>query len=187
MGQAEAVSAAARTWVALVHHPVYDRTGGVITTAITNLDVHDIARSARTYGLAGYFVVTPIDAQRDLVGRILGHWTEHEGKRHEALGRVRVVGSIEEAVTAIGGPYVVATAARARQRSTPLQVVKNNMESTERPNLVLFGTGWGLVDEVLGGADALLPPIRSAEGGEYNHLSVRSAAAIVLDRLFGER
>ena len=44
-----------------------------------------------------------------------------------------------------------------------------------------------LVDEVLTSAHALLPPIRSAEGGDFNHLSVRSAAAIVLDRLYGER
>ena len=173
--------------MALLHHPVYDRTGAVITTAITNLDIHDIARSARTFGLAGYFVVTPIDAQRDLVSRILGHWTEHEGKRHEALGRVRVVPSLADARTALPDAYVVATAARARRATTPFQVVKTTLESNERPGLVLFGTGWGMTDEVLSSADALLPPIRSAEAGEYNHLSVRSAAAIVLDRLFGDR
>ena len=35
--------------------------GQSVATAITNLDVHDIARSSRTYGLGGYFVVTPIE------------------------------------------------------------------------------------------------------------------------------
>ena len=178
---------ASSTWVALLHHPVYDKTGKVVTTAITNLDVHDIARSARTYGLAGYFLVTPIDAQRALAERILGAWTAHEGKRHEALARVKVVASLADAVAALGNPYVVATAARARREPTSFQVVRTKLESSDSPALVLFGTGWGMTDEVLASADALLPPIRSANGGDFNHLSVRSAAAIVLDRLYGER
>ena len=41
------------TWVALAHHPVLDKDGRIVTTAVTNLDVHDIARAARTFGLAG--------------------------------------------------------------------------------------------------------------------------------------
>jgi hypothetical protein len=181
------MTTASRTWIALVHHPVHDRTGRVVTTAITNLDIHDIARSAHTFGLAGYFVITPIDAQRALAERILGHWTGHEGKRHEALARVRVVASIAEATAALGDPLGVATAARARSAVTSFQDLKINMESSNRPMLLLFGTGWGMIDEVLTSAHALLPPIRSAEGGDFNHLSVRSAAAIVLDRLYGER
>ena len=51
--------------------------------------------------------------------------------------------------------------------------------------LVLFGTGWGLEDALIESCDGVLNPIRGAD--EYNHLSVRSAAAIILDRLFGER
>jgi hypothetical protein len=42
-------------------------------------------------------------------------------------------------------------------------------------------TGYGLADTVLEQADALLEPIRGRDG--YNHLSVRSAAAILFDRL----
>src|SRR5262249_1946813 len=88
----------ARTYVALVHHPVLDKGGNVVTTAVTNLDIHDIARAARTYGLAGYFVVTPIAAQRQLVEEIIGHWTRgagraHNDKRTDALSLVRVVPS----------------------------------------------------------------------------------------------
>ena len=55
--------------------------------------------------------------------------------------------------------------------------------------IVLFGTGWGLTPEVLEGVDALLPPIDRAPGvgvgDAYNHLSVRAACAITLDRLLG--
>ena len=51
--------------------------------------------------------------------------------------------------------------------------------------LLLFGTGWGLTVEVLGQADMVLEPIRGV--GDYNHLSVRAAAAVILDRLRAER
>ena len=37
-----------RLAIALVHHPVLDKGGAIVTTALTNLDVHDLARSART-------------------------------------------------------------------------------------------------------------------------------------------
>src|SRR5262249_4466299 len=109
----------ARTYVALVHHPVLDKGGNVVTTAVTNLDIHDIARAARTYGLAGYFVVTPIAAQRQLVEEIIGHWTRgagraHNDKRTDALSLVRVVPSLADAVVAVGEPYVIATGARPR-------------------------------------------------------------------------
>ena len=53
------------------------------------------------------------------------------------------------------------------------------------PTLLLFGTGWGLADSILDRVDHCLAPIRG--GSDYNHLSVRSAAAITLDRLFGDR
>ena len=46
-------------YLALIHYPVYDRDHKVVTTSITNMDIHDIARSARTYGVKRFFVVTP--------------------------------------------------------------------------------------------------------------------------------
>ena len=56
--------------IALVHHPVLDRQGAIITTAITNLDLHDLARSACTYGVSQVFIVHPVAAQRELALRI---------------------------------------------------------------------------------------------------------------------
>lgn len=181
----------------LVHHPVRARDGSTVTTAVTNLDVHDIARLARTYDLAGYFVVTPIEAQRALVERILDHWRDGGGKkripeRSEALERVRVVSSLEEvlaSITASEGhpPRVVVTAARSDLGlpTTPYASLGKDMLTAAKPTLLVFGTGHGLTDDVLRGADAVLPPIRG--GGGYNHLSVRAAAAITLDRLLGEK
>ena len=97
-----------RLAIALVHHPILDSKGEIVTTAITNLDVHDLARSARTYGATDYFIVHPIQAQRDLVARICEHWKEgSSGKRipdrKVALELVRGVASLEDAMMALGG------------------------------------------------------------------------------------
>jgi hypothetical protein len=184
-----------RCAVALVHHPVVDGQGAVVTTAVTNLDVHDLARSARTYGCTDYLVVHPIAAQRELVGRICDHWTEGPGghripDRAEALRLVRVVDSLAAAYEALGGRSAVETwVTAARDLGTPLSFrdARERLEATDgKPVLIVFGTGWGLAPDVIAGADALLEPIASTQGG-YNHLSVRAACAIALDRLLGRR
>jgi len=181
---------AARSYVALVHHPVLEKGGRVVTTAVTNLDVHDIARASRSYGLAGYFVVTPIAAQRRLVEEIVGHWTTgagraHNDKRTDALELVRIVPSLEEARAAAGDAYVVATGARPREGCVSFAALRAARDADPRAVLLVFGTGWGLADDVFAASDAILAPIRGSSPDGYNHLSVRSAVAIVLDRLFG--
>lgn len=188
----------APVYCALVHHPVRDRDGGTVTAAVTNIDVHDIARSSHTFGLSGMFVVTPIDAQLALVGRILEHWNSGAGKRRmphrsEALAICRPARSLAEALAEIGARHgkparVIATAARAHDAATLTRFGDLRLQLTaadERPWLIVFGTGHGLADEVLDSADVLLEPIFGVDG--YNHLSVRAAAAIVFDRLFGAR
>jgi hypothetical protein len=181
-----------RIATALVHHPVLDGKGDVVTTAVTNLDVHDLARSARTYGCSDYFVVHPIAAQRELVERIRAHWTDgSSGKRipdrREALTVLRIVDSLEAAIDALGGRVAVevwVTAARALGTSVTFRDARARLEGEGKPVLLVFGTGWGLAQSVIDGADALLEPIRPVRG-EYNHLSVRAACAIALDRLLG--
>lgn len=182
-------------YCALVHHPVRDRAGETVTTAVTTLDIHDIARSACTYGLAGYFIVTPIDAQHVLVGRVLGHWDTGGGRqrmpeRSRALALCRPVHTLAEVSAAIAAehgrpPKTIATAARQSGRTaTGFDGVRERLaEDPQQPWLLLFGTGHGLVDGVLAEADVLLSPIVGV--GDYNHLSVRSAAAICFDRLLG--
>lgn len=183
-------------YVALVHHPVRDRAGDTITTAVTNLDVHDIARSCRTYGVSRYYIVTPIDAQKALVGRILGHWSEGAGRdrvpeRSEALSRVRVVSALEDAVAdaesqGAGRPRTVVTGARAPEGMAILSYPEARIDLRERqtPTMLVLGTGHGLARDLVASADAVLAPIRPSS--DYNHLSVRAAAAIILDRLVGE-
>jgi hypothetical protein len=178
-------------FITLVHHPVRGRDGAIITTSVTNLDVHDIARTARTYDLAGYYVVTPIEAQRALVGHILGYWREGDGgrrvpERNEALSRVQTVATVDEALRAVGEqPLMITTAARSGFGAVSFADARARIDAAApRPVVLLFGTGYGLADELIRRAEIHLAPIRP--GGDYNHLAVRSAAAIIVDRLFGD-
>jgi hypothetical protein len=187
----------APVYSALVHHPVRDKAGTAITSAITNIDVHDIARSSRTYGLAGYFVVSPIAAQRTIVDRILEHWREGPGARRvpdrtEALSRCHPVESIEAAeafVLAQTGkpPLRIVTEARPElaSRARTFEDVRALLRETDRPAMILFGTAHGLFPAVIDAADVVIAPIEGAS--DFNHLSVRAAAAITFDRLFGAR
>ena len=184
-----------RLAIALVHHPVLDGAGTVVTTAITNLDIHDLARSARTYGCTDYFIVHPITAQRELVTRICDHWAHGSSGRRIpdrklALELVRPVPTLDDAVAALGGRAAVelwVTAARDVAPPIAMREARRRLEGDGdgRPVLLVFGTGWGLAPEVIASADATLEPIRS-EVASYNHLSVRAACAIILDRLRGK-
>jgi tRNA (guanine37-N1)-methyltransferase len=184
----------ARTHVALVHHPVVDRTGAVITTALTNFDIHDLARSALTYGLGGVHIVTPITSQRDKAAHIAKLWIDDAQGEHRAraLQLVRTAESIDAVIaelTALSGsaPLVVATSARhasfpAIVRTSP-SALRAEASASPAPLLVLLGTGWGHADELIPSVSRMLAPIEGTS--DWNHLSVRSAAAVILDRLFG--
>jgi hypothetical protein len=178
-------------YLALLHHPVLDKNGAVVTSAVTNMDVHDIARLARTFGVRRYYVCTPVPTLQRLVGRIILHWEEgpgatYNGSRKEALAIVRLADELDDAVTDIERetgqmPRVVATSAREGGDRLPYETLRARLRDDSRPELLIFGTGWGLTREVLDRCDDFLEPIRGV--GDYNHLSVRSAASIILDRL----
>jgi hypothetical protein len=179
-------------YVALIHHPVYNKNGDVIASAVSNLDLHDISRAAKTYGVEVFYVVTPLADQRELVRRIIAHWTHGVGARYNpdrkaALELVKVVGSLDAAVDQIsdkgqGQPITVVTDARPHPDNISYRGLAGMLKSN-RPLLLIFGTAWGLTREFITTADYVLAPIKGTTG--YNHLSVRSAAAIVLDRLLG--
>lgn len=183
--------------IALVHHPVLDAKGATSTTTVTNLDVHDLARSARTFGCDGYFVVHPVAAQLALVERIREHWTFGSSAariptRKEALTLLRPVTTLDEVYAAYGGRTAVevwATAARSTRPVLPFADARRALEGDGKPVVLLFGTGWGLPRDLLDQVDALLPPLgaREGRGDGYKHLSVRAACAMTLDRLLGDR
>ena len=184
-----------RVAIALVHHPILDRQGAVITTAITNLDLHDLARSACTYGVEALYIVHPVAAQRELASRVKAHWVNGSGARRiptreQAMALVQVVPDVTDVYAALGGRSQVdlyVTSARYEERSmTAYADARRRIAASPRAQLILFGTGWGLAPELLDQADVFLAPLEGASTA-YNHLSVRAACAIVLDRLLGAR
>jgi hypothetical protein len=178
--------------VALVHHPVLDRRRDRVTTAVTNLDLHDIARTARTYGVERYYVVTPVQEQQSLINRILTHWREGFGAsynpdRGEALSLVKTVADLEEGLAdwrVLAGATVLPVLTGAT-RSDGISFTACRALAQEHPLLLVFGTGWGLAPELFERGWPVLAPVRGP--GDYNHLPVRAAAAIILDRLVGEK
>lgn len=178
--------------IALIHYPVINKTGETIGSAVTNLDVHDIARAARTFGVDHYYIVTPYTDQQTLVQEILDHWQTGYGAtynpaRKSALDRVKIAESLKAVITLITKqrgqkPLTLTTSARIQKNSISYRETRRRI-ATGEPILLLFGTAHGLAPELSETADYTLPPIESTTG--YNHLSVRSAVSIILDRLLG--
>ncbi len=177
--------------LALVHYPVLDKQGEIVTTSITNLDVHDIARSTYTYGVSPYFIVHPVSAQRELVQSVKDHWTLGSGARRipdrqPPLGAVEIVETLEAARLALAADAELwVTSAKPLAGAVSHARARESLEKAGPPVLLVFGTGWGLADEVIRAASVSLEPILSPRPDGYNHLSVRAAVAIFLDRLIG--
>jgi len=183
-----------KIYVGLVHYPVYNKEGRVVETSVTNLDIHDISRSCRTYDVKEYFLIVPSPAQQMLTKRIISHWTHGVGEtynadRAQAFSRTECVDRVEDAVAKIieiegVRPIIITTSAKKGDDIASFPEISEVIYESEKPIFILFGTGWGLIEQVIDMSDYLLEPIRGE--AEFNHLSVRSAVAIILDRLLGE-
>ncbi|HTM44982.1 MAG TPA: RNA methyltransferase [Polyangiaceae bacterium] len=179
-----------RIAAALVHYPVLDREHQIVTGAITNIDLHDLSRSAHSYGLSDLFAIHPVAAQRELAERIREHWVTGAGgkripDRKPALEMLRVVETLEQAQANLGPDAELWTtsASALGDRIATFSGARSLLAQDGPPVLLCFGTGWGLADEIHERAAVRLEPIRSPRADGYNHLSVRAAAAIIFDRL----
>ncbi len=183
-------------FLALLHHPVLTRHGHVGTTAVTNVDIHDIARTARTYDVERLFLVTPIELQQELIRRVVWHWTEGLGSRRNEARRLAIslcevvpdLATARARTAAIAGKpaTVVVTGAQLREEVVSFEAMRARLAQEDPAALLLFGTGYGLAPDVIAAADVKLPAIDGPRGpAGYNHLPVRSACAIILDRLLG--
>ncbi len=181
----------ASLFVALIHYPVVNRNGRIVTSAITSLDLHDIARSARTYGVRAMYVVHPVAEQREFALRVLDHWRLdygrlYDSRRREALDLVEVVEDLDAALKAAemivrSCPRLVYTSAHVSGGTSHAEL-RTKLESADGPPIMLMlGTGFGLAPAMRERADIVLDAVRGP--GEYNHLSVRAAASVILDRL----
>ena len=184
----------------LVHYPVSLWPKKIGASSLTNLDIHDIARISRSYAMGSFYPVTPLRDQLRVLEEILRHWTRGPGgtgnaDRAQALGLVQPATSLEEAVahmTAQHGtrPRLVASSAvwpakgkasqPGRMPMTPRDVRR---WCDQGPVMLCLGTAQGLAPEVLEQCEGTLRPVRFLG---YNHLSVRSAAAILADRILGD-
>lgn len=180
-------------YLGLVHYPVYNKFNDVVKTSITNLDLHDIARSCLTFGVKKYYVIHPLESMKELVNKIMGFWESDIAKiynkdRVDALTILEHSYSIEDAINAIVNqeqvaPIVITTTAKRLDESVSFKQISSAIPA-DRPVLLLFGTGNGLHEGVLKSSEYVLEPISGPN--HYNHLSVRSAVAIILDRLTSE-
>ena len=169
-----------------------NKTGNIIASAVTNLDLHDMSRAAKTYGVRSFYVVTPLADQQELVERIVDHWVKGVGatynpKRREALELIRIKNSLDEVADHIRdsvgyAPKTVVTSAKRNPENISFDRFRQ-MLSGDNLYLLIFGTAWGLANDFIAGADYILDPVMG--NTDYNHLSVRSATAVILDRLFG--
>jgi tRNA (guanine37-N1)-methyltransferase len=182
-------------YVALMHSDVLigpERHIG--TTSVTSIDIHDIARSSATYAIEKFFIVTPLKDQQKIVNHFLSFWQEGMGveynkNRHEALDRVKLEPTLDAVIadiTAATGkaPLLIVTSARPIEGKKSISFYDQTLVWQEnRPVLLLFGTGRGLADTIVQRADYVLNPINGLS--PFNHLSVRSAVGIILDRWLG--
>lgn len=148
---------------------------------------------SKTYGLRQFFVVTPLEDQLKLADRIVKHWTTGYGAaynhdRRAAMELIELAPSIEEAADRIKEragtkPLLIATDARDHGMKTIGYDGTAAILCSGQTVFLLLGTAWGLDRQVLERVDYILEPIKGIS--DYNHLSVRTAAAVIIDRLVG--
>jgi hypothetical protein len=174
--------------IALLHHPVLNRLGEEITSTVDHFDVMDGSRLALTFGVQRFYVVNHVPAQQALVERLIRHGTAGDGR--EARGEFErtlwapdLAAVVDRETRELDRrPSVVATTAAHSPVAVGFAALRERLHAGE-PMLVLFGKAWGLSPSALASADVRLAPIEGGTG--FNHLSVRSAMAIVVDRLLG--
>ena len=181
--------------VVLLHDQMVDKQSRIVTTSLTLIDIHDISRSSRTFGVNTFYISHSSEKMRSLAYTLIGHWDHGYGasynpKRKDALSVAKVLSSFDEVIEDITQrnskkPIVVMTSAKKsgseQTRVTFSQLREKLKADSSNEYLLCLGTGWGMSEELLAKGDLFLEPIYGA--GEFNHLSVRSALAIMLSRI----
>lgn len=177
-------------YMGLVHHPVYNKFGETVTTSITNLDIHDIARSCFTFGVKKFFIINPLETQKQLFLRILQFWQSDLAYRYnpdrvKALSIIDYAYDLKSALKIINSQEEDCAVVTTTAVELDGQLKMKNFGDLDRPVFLLLGTGNGLTREIHENSDHVLEPIKGV--GDYNHLSVRSAAAIILHKLTSDK
>jgi len=182
-------------YIALMHNDIDLKEGRVGHTSVTSIDIHDIARSSTTYGLQTFFIVTSLKDQQKIVEKMLSFWVDekvggdYNNNRHEAVRTVQLKAELDDVIAAIEQregvkPLIIGTSARDQDAIKIITYFDQDVVwKHDRPILFLFGTGSGMSERLLQQCDYMLPPLQGFS--DFNHLSVRSAVAIILDKWLG--
>lgn len=180
-------------YIALLHYPMVNKKGEKVVASVTPMDIHDLSRLAKTYDLGGFFVVTPETGQLDFLQRVIKFWCSDRGTRYNqtravALKIVNMIPNIEEGIEFIKEKWhmpvkVVTTSAVMSNYNIEYAQLGKLIKKRKEIFIITFGTGYGIHSEFRDTSDYRLPPIKIISS--YNHLSVRTAAGIIIDRLLG--
>ncbi len=181
--------------IGILHYPVYNKNKEVVITSITTSSLHDISRTAKTYGIDNVYIITPLKAQQELVRRLIAHWqigygAEYNPTRKEALQDLIIVNNFGECLQDVTQKYgqrpvrIVTSANIQKKKNIAYQELYQRIKTTSQPHLIIFGTGWGIEKNLIESMDLAIKPIYGQGQGDYNHLSVRAAVAIILDRIY---
>ena len=179
-----------------VHHPVYDKHQKVVATALDqprpprHRAVHSRTLRARA------LLHRPSRRRAARARRRASPRTgpADRGRREERLpppgdraapGRARSTRR-SPAMTVAHGRRPESSPPRLDARRRALGFRRASPAAAQAPAL-LVSDRLGPDRELLASCDVRLPPIRAGPSGDYNHLSVRSACAIILDRVYGDR
>lgn len=181
-------------FMAILHDDMMLKDGRIGSTSVTTMDIHDIARSCRTYDIQNYFITTKLKDQGSIVQTLLDFWKKGAGEsynshRFQAVSRVELAQNLDQIIEQIEQktgkkPLVIATSAQPQQILPEISFHDQGLVwDQDRPVLMLLGTGYGLSEQILSQCDYMLTPIEGFS--DFNHLSVRTAAGIILDRWLG--
>jgi tRNA (guanine37-N1)-methyltransferase len=182
-------------YIALMHNDIDLKEGRIGHTSVTSIDIHDIARSSATYDLQTFFIVTSLKDQQKMVEKMLSFWIDekiggdYNNNRHQAVRTVQLKSELDDVIASIEEkegrkPLIIGTSARDGDTAKMIGYFEQDIVwQHDRPILFLFGTGSGMSESLLNRCDYMLPPLQGFSN--FNHLSVRSAVAIILDKWLG--
>ena len=141
--------------------------------------------------MRAFYVVHPGPEQREFARSVIDRWAYGYGRSSISSRRVEALDLIEVVADLDGRSRAAERAGPRRRLTSAARSAWNKLRGDARadsgedaaPVLILLGTGFGLAPEAREQADLALEAIRGV--GDYNHLSVRAAASIMLDRLRG--
>ncbi len=190
----QALAAIPAHYLVLMHGEVLVKNGDVGTTSIGSLNFHDICRAARTYGIKKVFIVTPLEDQHQIIATFLHFWNGTSGQSYNAarssaislLVPLRSFDEVKKAIAQEEGvdPLILTTSAKVYEHAPSIDYQsQNQVWDQKKPILLVFGTGQGLAPHIMDQSSYILKPVFGMT--DFNHLSVRSAIAIILDRWLG--